>query len=203
MSTGESYTETEWIPDPAVGSTPPIDPVAVAYQAENALKLPSPTIRSNPSGSSIVNLPTWLWIDPAIWHPYSVTASAGSVSATAVATPTTVTWGMGDGGSVTCDGPGTEFDLARPSFQQDTNCEYTYAVSSIGQPSESGNGNDAAFDVKATIHWTVSWSATGVAAGGVLPGLTTSESTPLRVEQVESIDSAPSPVTPVIRLGLG
>jgi hypothetical protein len=189
QSTGVSTTETEWIPDQVATGTPAIDPYSVARQAENSLRLPPLTGHFDPSGPAVVNLPTWLWIDADIWHSYSVTASVGSVSATAVATPSSVTWSMGDGDVVTCDGPGTPFDSGQPSSQQSTRCFYTYAISSAGQPSSDGNPNDAAFDVETTIDWSVAWSVRGARGGGILPSLFTSTSTLLRVEQVQSINS--------------
>jgi hypothetical protein len=186
--TGANVTQTEWIPDQSAAGPPPVDPHTLALQAENSLQLPAPTTHLNPSGASIVNLPTWLWIDAAIWHPQSVSASAGPVSATAVATPVSVSWSMGDGGGLTCDGPGTPFLPAQPTSGQSTGCAYTYARTSAGQPSSDGNPDDGAFDVTATVTWSVSWTAQGATGGGALPTLFTSTSTPVRVEQVESIN---------------
>ena len=134
-----------------------------------------------------MNLPTWLWVDDAMWHPYSVTASVGLVSATAVATPISVTWTMGDASVVSCDGPGVPFDVTRPASQQTTSCVYVYRISSAGGSAPDGDPDDAAFTVQATVSWAVEWSAEGSPGGGALPTLTTSASTRLRVEQVESI----------------
>ena len=117
----------------------------MALEAENSLRLPSPTGYFNPSGVSVVNLSTWFWIDAGLWHPYSVTATVGSVSATAVATPIAVTWSTGDGGVTTCDGPGIPFEPEQPLSQQSTYCSHTYTTSSSGQPSPDGNPNDGAF----------------------------------------------------------
>jgi hypothetical protein len=192
LLTGASTTETEWIPDQSATDTPAVNPYSVARQAENSLRLPSPNSYFNPSDLSVVNLATWLWINADIWHPYSVTASVGSVSATAVATPSSVTWSMGDGGMITCYGPGTPFDSTQPSSPQSTQCAYTYAISSAGQPSPDGDPNDDAFHVVTTINWSVSWSVQGAVGGGGLPALSTSTSTFVRVEQVESINSEAS-----------
>jgi hypothetical protein len=189
-STGQDTLQMQWIPDQSTATGPTIDPYSVALQAENSIQLPRPTLRFNPSGSAVVNLATWLWIDAGIWHPYSVSASVGTVSATAVATPVSVTWTMGDGGSVSCHGPGTAYNLAEPSSLQAPSCWYTYAISSAGQPAPDGNPNDGAFEVTATVTWSVSWTAVGAAGGGALPTLFTSTTTPERVEQVESVNSS-------------
>ncbi len=195
--TGASTTQTEWIAQgspatpatPTAPVTPAIDPRVVAVQAENALILPSPSLHFNPAGSSIVNFPTWLWIDGAIWHSYSVTASAGTVSATAVATPQSVAWEMGDGSLVVCPGPGQPFDMALPARQQRTGCDYTYRATSLGQPAADGDANDAAYPVRASVTWAVSWWAVGAPGQGALPPLVTTGQTTVRVVQVESIDS--------------
>ena len=186
--TGASFNQTLWIsgqtPSPP---TPAVDPRALALQAERSLQLPTPAVHFNPPGSSVVNLPTWLWVDDAMWHPYSVTASVGLVSATAVATPISVTWTMGDASVVSCDGPGLPFDVTRPASQQTTSCVHVYRISSAGGSAPDGDPDDAAFTVQATVSWAVEWSAEGSPGGGALPTLTTSASTRLRVEQVESI----------------
>ena len=193
--TGASTTQTEWITSQATATpstpspVPTIDPRVLAVQAESSLRLPTPTLRFNPAASSVVNLPTWLWIDPSIWHPFSVTATAGSVSATAVATPQSITWQMGDGGAVVCPGPGRPFDLTVPAEQQTTECDYTFRSSSLGQQSSDGNPDDAAYSVRATVTWAVSWTAQGAPGQGVLPSLTTTGAASVRVVQIESIDS--------------
>lgn len=189
-ATGAATTRTEWIPDlSAVATAPAVDPRQVALQAENSLHLPVPSLYFNPSGPSVVNLPTWLWIDPSVWRQYSVTASVGTVSATAVATPESVTWEMGDGRVVLCVGPGHPFEVGLPASGQGTACMFTYRTSSIGQPSPDGNPDDAAYRVRATITWDVSWTAQGAPGQGILPTLTTSAEASLRVVQVESVNS--------------
>ncbi len=152
------------------------------------MNLPAPRTSVNPSPRAVVNLPEWLWIDPAIWHDVSVTATTGSVSATATAVPSSVTWAMGDGSTVVCDGPGTPFLAQQPVGSQATACSYTYRQSSFGQPAPDGNPNDAAFQVTATISWNVTWQAVGASGGGSLPGLTTSETFALPVQQIESVN---------------
>ena len=182
-----------WIPAaaPPGGALPgpAVDPAVLAQQAENSMRLPSPQIETNPSTQAIVNLPTWLWLDQGTWNPESVSASVGTVTATATATPEQVQWTMGDGGSVVCDGPGTPYQPSVPAESQATNCSYTYSRSSAGEPSATGDPNDAGFPVTATITWGVTWTAQGEPAGGVLKPLTTSSSRSLPVEQIQSVSA--------------
>ncbi len=187
LAIGVQSTETEWISSRPGGVTPPVDPRAVALQAERSLVLPRPLIHTDPSGTALVNLPTWLWIDPALWHPDSVTATVGPVSATALATPTSVWWSTGDGGGTHCDGPGIPYDALAP--ERTTLCSYQFSRTSAGQQSPDGHPDDAAFVITATVTWSITWSATGAVGGGQLPPLFTSGTGLLRVAQVESVNT--------------
>ncbi|MGO9341315.1 MAG: hypothetical protein ACLP6E_02165 [Acidimicrobiales bacterium] len=160
----------------------------LADEAESSVTLPSPVIETDPSGTTFVNLATWLWVSPSVWHPFTATATAGGVSATATATPVRVEFTTGDGGKVTCNGPGTPYDLNESSSSQTTVCSHIYRSSSANQESPDGNPNDAAYVVTATITWSVTWKAVGATGGGNLPPLTTTSTARLRVEQIESVN---------------
>ncbi|HUC37894.1 MAG TPA: hypothetical protein VMR97_12330 [Acidimicrobiales bacterium] len=179
-----------WAPTAATPAGVQVDPLALAQQAEASITLPSPSIHTNPAAYSVVNVPTWLWVDSSSWHPLAASATAGPITATAVAAPSSVTWTMGDGGTVVCDGPGVAYQSNEPASQQSTYCSYSYKQSSAGQPSSDGDPNDGAYQVVATITWAVTWTVTGAPGGGLLPGLQTSSTVPVRVEQVESIGTA-------------
>jgi hypothetical protein len=188
-ASGTQVTQTVWITGSQPAPVPPVDPYALAVQAENSIALPAPAIHLDPWATSVVNLATWLWVDPAIWHGESVSASADTVTATAVAQPVSVVWSTGDGGQVTCGGPGVAYDPSEPAAWQTTGCSHVYAHTSAGQPSPDGNPDDGSFTVSATVVWSVSWTSTGVPGGGALPTLYTTSSVPLRVVQVESVNT--------------
>ncbi len=190
--TGAVLTQTEWISTatpsaPASAPIPTVDPRVLALQAEQSIRLPAPVPAANPPDPAIVNLPTWLWIDAGLWHPYSATANAGAVVATALATPLSVTWSMGDGHIVVCDGPGTPYGGGAPSGASSA-CSYTYRTTSAGQPPLGGNSNDGAFTVTSTVTWAVTWSSVGAPGGGALPDLTTTGSLGLPVAQIQSVN---------------
>ena len=132
-----------------------LSPVVVAEQAVRRLGLSSPTIEmAPPTGRpQLVGVATWLWIDPATWRTLSASATAGPVTTTAVAAPTKVVWDIGDGSTVTCDGPGTPYDPATPNST--TGCSYTWPA-------------PGTFRVTATVYWSVSWTAQGAPGGGTL-----------------------------------
>jgi len=132
-----------------------LSPVVVAAEAVKHLGLSSPVIRmAPPTGRpQLVGVATWLWVDSATWRTLSASATAGPVTTTAVAAPTRVVWDMGDGSTVTCDGPGAPYDPATPNAT--TDCSYTWPA-------------PGTFRVTATVYWSVSWTAQGAAGGGTL-----------------------------------
>lgn len=166
-----------WVSNPKTPA-PPVPPAVLAQQALTQLALPSATVEMAPPAGAeqLVNLATWLWVDPQAWHSYSATAEAGPVSATATATPVKVVWDMGDGRSVTCDGPGAPYDPAQPDAT--TDCSYTWVQSSAGQLG-------GAYQVTATIYYEVTWEALGAAGGGTL-GLVAGPAAHLSVQVAES-----------------
>lgn len=140
---------------PAAVAVVQVAPVVVAQQAAKSIGLASPTIEMAPPDGSpqLVGVATWLWVNPAAWHTLSASASAGAVTVTATATPTKVVWDMGDGTSVTCDGPGTPYDPSAPAAT--SACSHTWPTA-------------ATYTVTATVYWSVTWSAAGAAGGGNL-----------------------------------
>jgi hypothetical protein len=179
-----------WLANQVYGSSEGITPSAVAQRAASSIVLPSPVIRTDPAAASVVNIQTWLWIDPSVWHPRKATASLAGISATATATPLSVDFSMGDGSHLVCGGHGTPYNTSVPTGLQHTSCSHVYTRSSAGRSSPDGNPNDSAYAITATITWSVTWTANGFSGGGVLPSLTTSATTSLRVEQIESLQNS-------------
>ncbi len=164
---------------------PLAQPRALAQEALATLHLPAPALRmSPPSSAEVVNFQEWLWVDGSIWHPISATATAGPVSATAIATPERVVYDMGNGARIACKGPGTAYNPSVAADRQSTTCSYTYPNSSAGQP----NNHYAA---TATVYWSVRWSAVGAPGGGnlgVIPGAVTS--IPVEVDEIQAVNVA-------------
>lgn len=174
------YRPPIWIPD---GPQPAPSPEQVAKQAYNQLRLPSPQIHASPAETQLVNLPTWLWMDPAQWRPRSATASVPGVSVTATAVPNSVTWSMGDGSTVTCPGAGTPFPSGADPRSASPDCGHTYHQTSQGKP-----GN--AYPVAAEVNWTVTWSGAGT--GGSFPNLTTTSTATFAVAESQALNNAPN-----------
>jgi hypothetical protein len=167
-------------PSPAAAATPG----EVGQLAVSELDLAAPTVSMAPSGGkAIVNLESWLWIDPAQWQPITRTAAVDGITATATATEVSVVWEMGDGHQVTCDGPGVAYNTSIPDQDQSTSCGYTYQETSASGP----------FTITATIEYDVTWISVGVVGGGdlgIIPGASTI--TPVTVDEIGTVN-VPNP----------
>lgn len=174
------YRPPVWIADgqqPGAALLP--SPAELAQMARKQLRLPSPSIAANPAGDQLVNLPTWMWLSGG-WGPVSATASVPGVSVTAVATPTSVTWAMGDGSTVTCTGAGTPYKAGTDPKAPSPDCGHVYRRSSASQPGQ-------AYPVTATVHWTVTWSGAG--QGGTFPDMTTTGNATFRVAESQALNN--------------
>jgi len=181
----------EWVVDPQsltwvpVGAAAPggpqqpapPSPAQLAEIARRQLQFPGLAIATSPQGEQLVSLPTWLWLADG-WRTVSATVSVPGVSVTATAAPSSVTWSMGDGASLTCSGPGSPFPAGGNPKAASPDCGYTYHKSSAGQPNE-------AFAVTVTVHWIVTWAGAG--QGGTFPNMTTQTAAAVRVAESQGI----------------
>ncbi|MEV6822879.1 hypothetical protein AB0M72_29450 [Nocardiopsis dassonvillei] len=148
-------TESETVTCSTTGATNTVSPAQVASQAIELLPLPLPEIglAPSPDSTALVGLPVWLWVEGQTWSEVSRTATAGSVSVTATATPDRVEWNMGDGSTVTCYNAGRPYTTGGSS-----SCTHTYER-------VSGSGP---YPITATVYWDISWSGGGASGGQTL-----------------------------------
>jgi hypothetical protein len=164
--------EDVWLttPPPPVAPTP----AQLAAQAAAELRLTNPAIDSSPDPGKpeLLGVPLWVWAGSSSWSPQSATATAGIISVTATAAPVSVLWSFGDGSSITCEGPGTVYSPSDGASASSPTCGHTYTTA--GQ-----------FTLTATVTWNVTWAGDGQA--GVIPGLTTTSTEPITVEQSNAV----------------
>jgi hypothetical protein len=156
-----------------------VDPHQLALTALASVAIAPPALRTSPSenGRLYVQLPTWLWLDSTWWQTYEATANTGRVWSTVRATPVATTWELGDGGSVSCRGPGTPW---RPGLSEDvSSCTHTYRSSSASRPGGT-------FDLEATVTLEVSWTSNAT-VGGTLPAITRSSTLDVEVGEIQAI----------------
>jgi len=129
----------------------------------------------------ITQLPTWLWVDPAIWAPVSVTSPpVFGHTATVTATPVNVVFEGADQ-VVDCGAnEGPVYDFNRSGEEQDSDCTITYRHSSaVGD-----------WDLASRITWDVSYSCSAGCNVGTLRDLVTPNSRPVRVAELQAILTA-------------
>lgn len=180
---------TIWVPagpasSASAAATPSVP--ALIQQAIDQANLVDPTINLNPPGDQVVNIASWLWINPSDWGDVVASAAAGGVSTTVVAAPTSVIWNLGNGSSIDCPGPGVAYNPDKLDSEQSTYCQYTWTVSSAGQPG-------GVYQVTATIEYDVTTSVTGAPDPtpdlGMHFGPTSSVEVP--VSEIEALGTSP------------
>ncbi|MBW8800072.1 MAG: ATP/GTP-binding protein [Streptomyces sp.] len=135
---------------------PQVDPRVLAQRAVDSMTLLGPDIASpRAAGKYTVGVPMWMWVNQSAttYGPNTATATAGGVTVTATAEVSKIVWSMGDGASVTCNGPGTPYASSEGMAQSPT-CGHVYSKTS------AANGK---FPVTATSTWTINWQGGGQA----------------------------------------
>ncbi len=134
----------------AVEVSPPVPPEEIRDVAVARLEPPLPVPEMSPplARETFVHVVTWLWLDPTSWEPVEVSETRGLTTVTVRAAPTHVRWVMGDGGGVTCLGPGVAWTSG--ASDDATDCKYTYTSSSYGEP-------EGRFEASVTVTWEFEW----------------------------------------------
>ena len=163
-----------------VGQTP--SPYVLLDEATRRLHLPLPEAHLSPSADvdHLVGIPEWLAIDPAGYTTLDATAAVPALAVTLTATPQRTIWDLGNGDTVTCDGPGTPWTHTTPN-DAEPDCGYTY------QRSSTATRPDGVYHLSVTTIWTRTWACAPTCTGGVLPDLARTTTLDLTVLQAQAI----------------
>ncbi|MFI6340711.1 ATP/GTP-binding protein [Streptomyces sp. NPDC050535] len=137
---------------------PQVESQELAQRAIDSMTLLGPDIASpRAAGKYTVGVPMWMWVNQSAttYGPNTASATAGGVTVTATAKVSKIVWTMGDGTSVTCNGPGTPYTASEGVAPSPT-CGHLYSTTSAG----AGGGT---FAVTATSTWTIDWQGGGAA----------------------------------------
>ena len=148
----------------AAPQPPDVEAIAREVYAEVPLVLPQPHTSPPADAPQLVGFPVWLWVDGAVWQEFEAHAGVSGVTVSVVAHPDHVTWKMGDGTTVTCDGPGTPWG---PGAGDSSDCSHTYQFVSADEPG-------GRYQSSVTVTWTVTWSASTGQSGELPPASRTS-----------------------------
>ncbi|WP_166346634.1 hypothetical protein [Phytoactinopolyspora limicola] len=142
---------------------PDIPPEFLLEIAHDAMRLPDPDVSWNPQrqgdGATLVNIPTWFWLDDGPVE-LDVHAEAAGHRATVEATLSEMGFSAATAESVTCDGFGIAW---APGASSD--CNLTFQRSSANQPGQ-------VTQVSARSFWSVDWSYNGEPQGPLDPQTT-------------------------------
>lgn len=145
-----------------------VDPAALAARALESIELGGPPISTSPTAPDLyVQVATWLGIGGGWWHSYEATATAGNVSVTVQASPTSATFDMGDGSTIRCEGATARWDEAGGE-----ECTHTYRSS------------HADLTITATVELDVSW-VSNIGPGGDLDPITRTSSIDVTVGEIQ------------------
>ncbi|PYC65568.1 hypothetical protein C7C46_32460 [Streptomyces tateyamensis] len=171
-----------WADFGSVGKpTPVVDPAVLAAKAVSKLELPKPQVRMSPVETSrqVVGVPSWLWVERTSWAPVRSTAEVPEVMVEATATPSSMTWDLGDGSDpVVCRGPGTPYGPDSDPDAASPDCGHVFERPSSEEPG-------GVFHAVVTAHWSVAWSGAG--QNGTFPDLVTRSELPVKVVEVQSL----------------
>ncbi|MEZ5378271.1 MAG: hypothetical protein R2733_17340 [Acidimicrobiales bacterium] len=162
----------------------PANPLDLLAEARSRINLPLPQPSLSPNGEQIVNLTTWMWIEPTDMADQSATAAVPGLAVTVTAVPESAFWTMGDGTIVTCTGSGTPFDPSQPSASQQSDCSHAYERSSINEPGH-------AFAASVVTRWRLSWTVAGAGEGGDLGTIDRTTTFLVPVAEVQTVNVNP------------
>jgi hypothetical protein len=178
------------------GEAPPpqheeaITPEILAALAYQHMELPDTEVTLAPKAVTKVNLPTWAWLDKAVFGEVKATAAINvpgfNIQATTTAKPMSLKLEPGTNDAETYPASGecainADDSIGEPyakgKADETPPCGIRYLRS-------SGNGT---FKLRATITWQVSWTGTG-GAGGDLPDGAFGTTQDITVQEIQAIN---------------
>ena len=156
---------------------PEDEPVDPRYLADTVrITPPDPVLVTSPAATEqLVDIEVWFWVET--WEPLSADASAGDVSVTVSAVPSTLIIDPGDGSpTFECSGPQAVYDPALPADAQSSDCTHTYT--------RAGN-----YTATATLVYDASFTSNVPGAGGGLGTIETTSTLDLAVAEAQAINT--------------
>jgi hypothetical protein len=178
------------------GEAPParyeeaLTPEILAALAYQHIELPDTKVTLAPKAVTKVNLPTWVWLDKAVFDEVKATAAVNvpgfNIQATTTAKPMSLKLEPGTSDADTYPASG------ECTINADGSIGEPYAKGKAGHTPPCGlkylrSSGDGTFKLKATITWQVSWTGTG-GAGGDLPNGTFGSTQDITVQEIQAVN---------------
>lgn len=143
---------------------PPVDPAVLAQQllSQVVLSPPKAVTQVAAAGTPVINQPIWFWIDggdQTVLGPQTSTATAGAVTVTMTATLQQTVWSLGDGQTLTCNGPGSMYP--DPSLTDETTARSDSPTCGYRYPHSSLKVTGSVYTVTMQSVWQLSWHGGG------------------------------------------
>ena len=171
-----------WVPDSENGGKPPapyISGRALATAAWKAVKIPQPTIETNPKvgsqGATLVGMDTWVWATGNTPRSVTVTASAGATSATVTAVSAGLQLSAPDG-KPSCQGFGIAWHSGMPEGSSPCTISFNRSSAHLGGTTP----------LTVSVAYSATYTATD-GSGGDLPAVTATNTINLPVAEVQTL----------------
>ena len=171
-----------WVPDSENGGKPPapyISGRALATAAWKAVKIPQPTIETNPKvgsqGATLVGMDTWVWATGNTPRSVTVTASAGTTSATVTAASAGLQLSAPDG-KPSCQGFGVAWHSGMPEGSSPCTISFNRSSAHLGGTTP----------LTVSVAYSATYTATD-GSGGDLPAVTATNTINLPVAEVQTL----------------
>ncbi|GII52798.1 hypothetical protein Pth03_11870 [Planotetraspora thailandica] len=153
-----------------------VTPEQLARRAYRLIPVTSPKVLTAPprGHDGLVGLPHWFYLAKGEWAARSKRLRIGGVWAEATAAPQRMTVSLGDGKTITCDGPGAAYDPTKSADEQHSTCSYRYL-----HPR-------SAYQATVSVTWGGTWHGSG-GTGGTLPPITRSVTFQIRVVEAQAL----------------
>jgi hypothetical protein len=169
---------------PGVAGAPPVNPLVLRDEARARIRPAQPVFAMSPAGDgsvpAIVNLASWVWLEPGYWAVIPAEQTEGVVVVRVVATPVAVRWVMGDGQVRDCGGPGVAWFRGARVGEGLGECTYVYRHAS----SVSADGR---FHGSMSVTWSYRWWLNGVDQGGFGTSQTAPVPFSVTVDEIEAL----------------
>ena len=171
-----------WVPDSENGGKPPAPYISgrtLSTAAWKAVKIPQPTIETNPKvgsqGATLVGMDTWVWATGNTPRSVTVTASAGSTSATVTASSAGLQLSAPDGKS-SCQGFGIAWHSGMPEGSSPCTISFNRSSAHLGGTTP----------LTVSVAYSATYTATD-GSGGDLPAITATNTINLPVAEVQTL----------------
>ena len=168
-----------WVPAGQQAPKPYISGTRLAKVAWDAVKIPAPTVETNPKvgtqGATLVGMDTWVWATGNTPTSVTATATAGSTTATITAGSSGLQLSAPDG-KASCTGFGIAWHPGMPEGSSPCTISFNRSSAHLGGTTP----------LTVSVAYSVTYTGSD-GANGTLPGLTTTSTTNLPVAEVQTL----------------